>query len=99
MTAGEESTSLMYSGLLLFFWLAIFVFLFPFSFFLSFFFFFFFFLCVCVCLFRAAPTAYGGSQARGRIGAVAAGLHHSHSNTKSELRLPPTSQLEATPDP
>ena len=32
---------------------------------------------------RVAPTAYGGSQARGRIGAVAAGLHHSHSNTRS----------------
>ena len=30
------------------------------------------------CLFafsRAAPAAYGGSQARGLIGAVAAGLH------------------------
>ena len=27
--------------------------------------------------FRAAPMAYGGSQARGRIGAVAGGLHHS----------------------
>ena len=27
-------------------------------------------------LFRAAPAAYGGSQARGRIGAVAACLHH-----------------------
>ena len=27
---------------------------------------------------------YGGSQARGRIGAAAAGLHHSHSNTGSE---------------
>ena len=26
---------------------------------------------------RAAPTAYGGSQARGQIGAVAASLHHS----------------------
>ena len=26
--------------------------------------------------FRAAPAAYGGSQFRGRIGAVAAGLHH-----------------------
>ena len=22
-------------------------------------------VCVCVCLFRAAPTAFGGSQARG----------------------------------
>ena len=31
------------------------------------------------CLFRAVPTAYGGSRARGLIGAVAAGLHHSHS--------------------
>ena len=26
------------------------------------------------CLFRAAPTAYGSSQARGRIRAAAAGL-------------------------
>ena len=34
-------------------------------------------------LFGAAPAAYGGSQARDRIGAVAAGLHHSHSNTGS----------------
>ena len=31
-------------------------------------------------LFRTTPTAYGGSQARGRIGAVAAGLCQSHSN-------------------
>ena len=37
-----------------------------------------------VSVFRAAPTAYGGSQARGRIGAVAAGLHHSHSHAESE---------------
>ena len=29
------------------------------------------------CLFRAAPTAYGNSQARGRIRAVAASLYHS----------------------
>ena len=35
-------------------------------------------------IFGAAPAAYGGSQARGRIRAVAAGLHHSHSNTRSE---------------
>ena len=28
-------------------------------------------ICVCVCLFRAAPQAYGGSQARGPIGAAA----------------------------
>ena len=32
---------------------------------------------------RVAPTAYGGSQARGQIGAAAASLHHSHSNTRS----------------
>ena len=38
------------------------------------------------------PTEYGGSQARGRIGAVAAGLYHSHSNAGSE-------PLKATPDP
>ena len=37
--------------------------------------------------FRASPAAYGGSQARGRIGALAAGLHHSHSNLGSEPRL------------
>ena len=41
--------------------------------------------------------AYGGSQARGRIGAIAPGLHHSHSKAESELRLQP--QLRATPDP
>ena len=29
-------------------------------------------------LFRAAPMAYEGSQARGQIGATAACLHHSH---------------------
>ena len=34
--------------------------------------------------FRAAPTAYGSSQARGPTGATAANLHHSHSNTGSE---------------
>ena len=39
------------------------------------------------CLFRAAPIVYGDSQARGHIGAVAAGLGHSHSNASSELDL------------
>ena len=38
------------------------------------------------CLFRAEPTAYAGSQARGQIGAAAAGLHHSHSNARSKLQ-------------
>ena len=49
--------------------------------------------------FRAAPMAYGGSQARDRIGATAAGLCHSHSNAVSELRLRPTLQLTAMLDP
>ena len=31
--------------------------------------------------------AYGGSQARGQIGAIATGLHHSDSNARSELCL------------
>ena len=34
-------------------------------------------------LFRATPVAYGGSQAMGPIGATAASLHHTHSNTRS----------------
>ena len=46
----------------------------------------------------AAPAAYGGSQARGPIGAVATGLRQSHSNVGSEQRLQPTPQLTATPD-
>ena len=51
------------------------------------------------CLFRTTPTAYGGAQARGLIRAVAAGLHHSHSNVGSDLRLHPTPQPMAMPDP
>ena len=47
---------------------------------------------------RAAPMAYGGSQARGLIRAVATGLHHSHSNGGSEPHPRPTPQLTATPD-
>ena len=34
-------------------------------------------------LFRAAPAAYGSSQARIPIGAAAANLHHSRSNAES----------------
>ena len=49
--------------------------------------------------FRAAPMTYQSSQARGRIGAVATNLRHSHSNARSELRLQPTPQLTAKPDP
>ena len=54
------------------------------------------------CLFafsRADPVAYGGSQARGQIRAVAASLHHSHSDVGSEPRLRPTPQLRAMLDP
>ena len=43
--------------------------------------------------------AYGDSQARDPIGADAAGLHQSHSNAGSELRLRPTPQLTAMLDP
>ena len=62
-------------------------------------FFFNLFLFFSFLVFRATPAAYGGSQARGQIGAVAAGLHHSHSHARSELHLQPTPQLTATPDP
>ena len=57
------------------------------------------FLFVLGCLFFATILAlYGSSQARGRIGGVAASLHHSHSNLGSKLHLPPTPQLTATLD-
>ena len=59
-----------------------------------FFFFFFFFR-----LFRAAPAAYGISQALGQIRAMAASLPHSHSSAGSEPRLRPTPQLTAMQDP
>ena len=49
-------------------------------------------------LFRDTPSAYGGSQARGPIRAIAAGVHHSHSNIRSKLRMQPTPQLTATLD-
>ena len=48
--------------------------------------------------FRATPMAYGDSQARGPIGAIAASLHYGHSNARSKPRLRPTPQLMATPD-
>ena len=48
---------------------------------------------------RAAPAAYGVSQPRGLIGAVAAGLHQSHSNWGSKPHLWPAPQLTATLDP
>ena len=42
------------------------------------------FLVLPPTFFWPAPVAYGGSQARGLIGAAAAGLPHSHSNTRSK---------------
>ena len=48
---------------------------------------------------RVAPTAYGGFQARGLIGAIATGLRQSQSNAGSEPHLQPTPQLTAMPDP
>ena len=56
---------------------------------ISFFFFFFF------PLFKAVPAAYGSSQARGGIRALAASLYHSHSNTGSKPCLRPAPQLVA----
>ena len=40
--------------------------------------------------------ANGSSQARGQIGAVIAGLHHSHSSARSKPHLRPTPQLGNT---
>ena len=54
------------------------------------------------CLFAfstAAPTTYGGFQAKGPVGAVATSIHQSHSNAESKPHLQPTPQLMATPDP
>ena len=48
-------------------------------------------------LFRAALEAYGGSEARGRMGATVDG--HSHSHARSEPHLRPTLQLTAMLDP
>ena len=49
--------------------------------------------------FMAALVAYGSSQARGRIGAATAGLHHSHSKAEFEPHLQPIPQLMAMLDP
>ena len=44
-------------------------------------------------VFRAIGEAYGSSQARGQIGATAAGLHHNHSNIATKPCLQPTPQF------
>ena len=66
---------------------------------LFFYFLFYLFIYLFFVFSRAAPKAYGGSQARGLIGATATGLCQSHSQARSELRLRPVPQLMATPDP
>ena len=48
---------------------------------------------------RAAPQAYGSSQVMDQIGAMAASLHHSHSNLGSKLHLQPIPELIAMPYP
>ena len=60
------------------------------------------FITIFFCLFafsRATPVEYGGSQARGLNGAVAAGLWQSNSNAGSELSLRTTPQLMSKQDP
>ena len=60
----------------------------------------FLFLLFCLFgIFGAVPSAYGDSQARDQIGAVAADLPQSHSNAGSGPRLQPTPQLMAMLDP
>ena len=49
--------------------------------------------------FKASPAAYGSSKARGRIGTIAAGLHHSHSCAGSEPPLRSMLQHVAMLDP
>ena len=57
--------------------------------------FFLFFFVFFFGLIRAAPTAYGGSQARDLIRSVATSLRHSHGIARSELHLRLTPQLTA----
>ena len=42
---------------------------------------------IIFCFSRAALVAYGSSQARGQIGAEAAGLHRNHSSSGSKVHL------------
>ena len=56
-------------------------------------------ICVYVGLFRATPSAYGSSQSKGGIGAIALSLLYSHRNAGSELHLRPTPQLCVMSDP
>ena len=58
-----------------------------------------FFFSVFLPFLGPPPAVYGGSQARGRIGAVATGLRQSHSNEGPEPCLQPTPQLTAALNP
>ena len=62
-------------------------------------FYYFIFLSFSFAFSRAAPAAYGTSQARGIIGAVASSLRQSHSNSGPKPHLQPTPQLTVTLDP
>ena len=53
------------------------------------------YLFIYLFIFKAVPAAYGSFRARGQIGAAAAGLHHSHSNTGSEPYLRALQMLAA----
>ena len=57
------------------------------------------FILISFCLFRGTPMAYGGSQARGLIRAVASSLCHCHSSARSKLCLQPTPRFMATSGP
>ena len=48
---------------------------------------------------RPAPAAYGGSQARDQIRAIAAILYHSHNNTRSKQHVRSTPELTAMSGP
>ena len=60
------------------------------------------FIYVCICVFicfRASPTAYSNSQARGGMGAAAACQHHSHSNADPSRVCDLHCSSLALPDP
>ena len=48
---------------------------------------------------RAKPAVYVSSLARSQVRAAAASLCHNPSNMGTELRLQPTPELMAVPDP
>ena len=60
---------------------------------------FFCFWLFCFLLFKAAPAAYGNSQARGQIGAVAASLCHSHTTPDPSSVCDLHHSSRAAPDP